>query len=335
MTDVLTERDIHKNMAAPADSLDLGEIDVEEAKERAETRLAQLTRSFGLILHLVSQMYEDQDWRYLTREDGTAYGSLAQVLSEVLKKSPAMARRYVQGARELYLPLSKITVDGVDIDIDSHDVQDLGIEGAHEVVSRVSDRIADVDDPDDQGQIIRDTVAEVRAAREGRFSDPMYDDEDDYATPGDPYTGNDGVARYCGKDVEGDPCFLAPGHSGMCDPDPQSAPLPPEPMSFSGDIILPDEDRPAGLVDEVLDPMEQLIASGADYTQEDARRALPADLQPLVEALVVIARMDAGEFARAIGYENRGIAALLPKASANLVRSRALVETQPWALSRL
>ncbi|BDZ52449.1 hypothetical protein GCM10025867_46900 (plasmid) [Frondihabitans sucicola] len=335
MTDVLTDRDIRQNMAAPADSLDLADIDIEEAKERAENRLAQLTRSFALLLQIVAQMYEDQDWRYLTRPDGTAYGSLAQVLAEELKKSPAMARRYVQGARELYLPLSKITVDGVDIDIDSHDVQDLGIEGSREVVSRVTDRIDGVDDPDDQAAIIRDTVSEVRAAREGRLVDPIFGDEDD-ETPGDLYTGNDGIPRYCGKDVHGDPCFLSPGHKGECDADPDGAPLPPEPMSFTGDIILPDsEQAPAGLVDETVDPVEALIASGADYTDETARAGLPADLVPIVEALVTLSRMDAGEFARAVSFDNRGIAALLPKATGNLIRSRSLIETQPWVLSRM
>lgn len=334
MTDVLTERDIRLNMAAPADSLDLADVDIEEAKERAETRLAQLTRSFALLLQIVAQMYEDQDWRYLTREDGTPYGSLAQVLAEELKKSPAMARRYVQGARELYLPLSKITVDGVDIDIDSHDVQDLGVEGAREVVSRVTDRISDVQDPDDQADIIRDTVSEVRAAREGRFVDPIFSEEDD-ETPGDLYTGNDGIPRYCGKDVHGDPCFLNPGHDGGCDADPEGAPTPPSPMSFTGDIILPDDDQPAAPVDETIDPVEALIASGGDYTDESVRESLPADLRPIVEALVTLARMDAGEFARSVGYENRGIAALLPKATGNLIRVRSLIETQPWVLTRL
>ena len=309
---------------------DMDPTEREEATERAQARQSQLARSFASMMHTVAVMYRDEDWRFLTRDDGSPYANLTQVVQDVTQKSASMARRYVQGARDIYLPLSAIVMDDVRIDVDSKAIQDLGVDGAHEVIERVTERIDGIDNASEQEAILGDTVAEVRQerAKRDRFDDPMDDDvtlDEDVAGHG----WSNG--QFCGLDVEGLPCFLKAGHDGPHDPDGEGD-APPQPMSFSGDIVIPGDDV-GGEVE--LDPTERIMASGADYLAPDARASLPADMRPIVDALALLSTMDATDFANSINYETRGIARLMPGALSNMTRARALVETSSWVIQRI
>lgn len=305
-----------------------------EAEDRAEQRLSQLARSFATMMHVVAVMYRDEDWRFITREDGTHYDNLTQVVQDVTQKSASMARRYVQGARDIYLPLSAIVLDDVRINVDSKAIQDLGVDGAALVVERVAERVSGIDDKFEQETILGDTVAEVRAerAQRQRFDDPHDEDHDDVTLDEDVAANGWSNGQFCGLDVDGLPCFLKKGHSGDHDPDGEGD-GPPQPMSFAGDIVIPD-DGPAPSVDTDMDPTERILASGADYLAAEAREALPADLRPIVEALAILSTLDATQFASSISYETRGVAKLIPGALTNLTRSRALVETSTWLMQR-
>lgn len=316
---------------------ELTEADLIARRAQAEERLETLSRGFAQTMSVVAMMHRDEDWRYLTREDGTPYKSLAQVVAVVTKRSPAMARRYVQGARDLYLPLTSIVVDGTSIDIDSRAVQELGQDGAATVVERVTARIQDVDDAGAQSEIIRGTVDEVReeraahaAAAKGPWVDPFSSDDGDQEGEWNPRS--DGPS-YCGKDAEGDPCFLTRGHEGMCDPYPESEP--PQPVSFDGQIVIPNDDPVPDVpgVEEVT--VESLIQSGADYRDEAALAELPRDLRPVVEALITLTEVDPLAFAKLLSWETRGVGRLFPPAASTLVRLRSYFETQPFLVSRL
>lgn len=331
---VTTTSDSSSFLAPLSEPSGLDDLDFDEALERAEARFSTLTRSFANLMEVVALMHRDEDWRYLKKEDGGEYASLAEVIAVALRKSPSMARRYVQGARDLYLPLSAIVIDGTEISVDSSDVAGLGVDGAREVVERVAERVNGTDDPYEQSQIISDTVDEVRAEREKRSSSAASDNDNDDDDPNFDYGGNeDRSTVYCGLETDDGQCFKWEGHAGECDSDPDEAGSPPTPLSFSGAIDVADD---AGLPsDDGLDPADRIVASGADYSDADTRATLPADLIALVEAIALVAGMDATSFARSVNYETRGIARLLPRATANLTRTRALVETQPWLLSRI
>ena len=112
-------------------------VTAEEATTRARARLAKITTSFAEVLTVVADMYRDEDWRYLTRDDGTPYSNLAEVLMDALHVSSAMAYRHIQGARDFFLPLSAITVEGTVILITSGDIKALGKSGLAGVVEEL------------------------------------------------------------------------------------------------------------------------------------------------------------------------------------------------------
>src|SRR5699024_11174744 len=117
-------------------------------QERAQARFERLSTAFSTTLAIVAEMYRDEDWRYLRKDDGSPYKSLVEVCQVAMGKSAAMARRYVQGARDFYLPLSAVMVDGTRLEITSGDVARLGAAGLDQVVSEAGERLEGVSDAD-------------------------------------------------------------------------------------------------------------------------------------------------------------------------------------------
>lgn len=307
---------------APADAPTA--VDRSHRAEQARVRFTRLNQSFADLMELISEMYQQEDWKYLTREDGSEYRSLAEVVAESLSISSAMARRYVQGVKALYLPLSGVAIEGTVISIESSDVRDLGMAGAKEVLDLAEERLEGVDDPEEAGQIIKDTIKEVR-----QKPDPNSSEKDESGS----FYDDDGVVfdedvmagkSACGILDEGgvDPCYLTVGHNGRCSWDEPDDELGPP-------VALP------VTMNEIDDPISTIIASGKNYLDADERQLLPEQLREVVDALAVIAAVDPARFALLVKFETRGVAQLLPVVSQNAVRMQAIIESQPWLLSRL
>jgi hypothetical protein len=133
--------------------------------ERAGERVARLRAAFADAVEVIALMYRDEDWRHLTRPDGGAYRSMAELVADELGVASAMARRYVQAARDFYLPLAAVAVDGTPIAITSADVRELGTAGLADAVDRAQPALAQTIDPDVSSTIIADALAAVRAER--------------------------------------------------------------------------------------------------------------------------------------------------------------------------
>lgn len=284
--------------------LDLSPILPSDPHERAELRLKRLTTSFSVTLATVADMYRDEDWRYLTREDGSEYASLAEVMADVLPMSRSMARRYVQGARDFFLPLSEMTVDGTVIQITAGDVAELGVDGAGEVVDRARDRLDGVEDPEEAGDIIEETIREAREERRGERmngSGGYEEDEEDpwEDSPGLPFETNSGDG-----DSDG----------------------PPEPE---------DDEPPTGTRTPLEDPIVKVLDGAQTYGTEASRESLPADLREIVAAMVLLSKVDASEMAKVVNEESRGVLSHAESAMRTLARLRTSVTTQPWFLRLL
>lgn len=299
------------------------EIAEAERIELAQSRFQALTNSFASLMGIIAQMHQEEDWRYLTKEDGSGYSSLAEVVADALNLSAAMARRYVQGAKHLYIPLSAVAIEGTEILIDSTTVRDLGIAGAGEVVQLASERLEGIEDPEEAAEVIQETLKEVRQKPDPNASvkdesGSFYDDDgvffDQEVMAGTPA---------CGQIINGEVCYFPLGHTSPCSP-------------LEGqDDEIPVSPTMAISLSDVDDPISNIIGSGRDYMDAAERENLPAELRPIVDALAVLASANPSNVAMMVQYETRGIARLLPIASQNTARMLSTIEAQPWLLSRL
>lgn len=281
-----------------------------DPKERAEHRLRRLATSFAEVLGTIAQMHQDEDWKYVTREDGSPYTSLADLLREHMGVSVAMARRYIQGARDIYLPLQQLVVQGTPIQITAGDVAALGRPGAEEVVSTVAERLTGDETPDEAGQVITDSVGEVKERREQQRRD-----ERDSMSAGSDDDDND-----FGFEV---PSADGPSISGV--------------DAFS-DLSEGDETpaapQPAAAL-SVNEELARVMEGATEYTSPEALETLPERLQDIVQALHVLASMDAQEAAGLVSYETRGAILPIDHAQVNMHKFRSRVETSAWFLSRM
>lgn len=293
----------------------------EDPHERAQVRLERLRSSFASSLAIVAEMYRDEDWKYLVREDGTEYNSLAEVFSDVMQVSISMARRYVQGATKFYLPLSEVTVEGTRIEITSGTVASLGDEGMADAVADATSRLAGVDDPDEASAIIGDAVNKAREKKTPASSDgDGWDDdfeEGDFEGFDPPGRGYDGPAP-AGGGGGGD-------FSGLPDDDDEDwadgDDEPPTPAS-GGKVVLED-------------PVARVLDGADDYSDPAKLGTLEEPLRSVTAALTTLAEISPEEVAKIVTYDTRGVLVPVTKALTNTTRLRALVETQAWYLSRL
>lgn len=281
-----------------------------DPSQRAKMRLERLTASYGIMLATIAEMHQDEDWRYLTKDNGATYGSLGELLRDSMGVSQSMARRYIQGARDLYIPLSGLSVDGTVIEITSHDVAELGVDGAAEVVEKSQDRLDGVTDPDEAGGVIRDTIDETKSERSSarapssRDDDP-WDDGDDDDSPA-PSRGDGGYVETALEESDAEVTYPSP-----------------------------DGESSSGAGESSSDPMEKMMEGATTYETEAARRSLPADIRALIEAVVAVAEVDPYEVARMVSFETRGVLPHIDTAVRNLAIVQTATTTQPWFLANL
>lgn len=290
-------------------------------EERARTRFERLSTAFSTTLLIVGQMYQDEDWKYLTREDGTPYKSLVEVCQDAMGKSAAMARRYVQGAREFYLPLSEVMVEGTRLEITSGDVATLGSEGLRAVVDGAREKLEGVEDPEEATDIINSSLAEARTQRDASSQRPG---------DGEAYVEDDGDAGWGdeGREYHEAPPSdaLGPVYTGVEDDD---DPAPAAPVQTN-----PQQDT-SGAFGGGDDLIGHLIAGAPRFDDEEKRKQLPTPVREVVDAMRVLAGADVASIASALTYENRGVILHADEAQRALVRIRAVAETQPWVVARL
>lgn len=280
-----------------------------EARARAEERLGKLQRSFSEVIITVAEMHRDKDWMFLSREDGTPYTSLAALLADALNVSSSMARRYVQGARDVYLPLEQITVDGTVIPITSGDIASLGAAGIADVISTAGERLAGVTDPDESSEIIADSIADAKARRSG---------------PADPAEGWD------------DPSEFADGDGGYA---PEKLGHVPPPQFGGGDEDFQDamDDLPplTNKIDPLRDPYEAILDGAERFATPAAAERLPEQLREMNTSLRALLALDPVEVAAMIGPDERGLVSVLNETVGALRRIQTGVESSGWFLERM
>lgn len=297
----------------------------EDPVARAQERLSRLRSTFAASIAIVAQMHQDRDWEHLTREDGSAYTSLAEVMVDVFNVSASMARRYVQGARDFYVPLSELTVDGTRIEITSGDVAKLGQSGIAEVVDTARERLEGVEDPEEASRIISDSVAETKGRAEGAGAEggADFDGYDPEPAPARPERGQD-----YGADMMGD----LPDDDGSLDTGPAADAYGPVYTGLEEDE---DDASGSGVTGSGSDAVERILAGASSFAGEEDRTALPPRLREVAHALHVLAGMDPVEVGELIDYDTRGV--LLPAGDAltAVKRLRSTVETAPWFIARM
>lgn len=295
----------------------------EDPAERARVRLARLRTTFAASLAIVAEMHQDRDWEHLTREDGSPYNSLAEVMVDVFNVSISMARRYVQGARDFYLPLSELTVEGTRIEITSGDVATLGQKGITDAVDSARDRLDGVDDPDEASKIIADSLAD---AKERKNAPTDFEARDSDFDGYDPMTSSGGGER---ERHEGDLTDDLPDDDGDFSTDPHGDAYGPVYTGLEED----DDDSPTPM--SGTDAVEKILAGARAFESEEDQRALNPSLREVVRALQTLASIDPVEVGEMIDYENRGVLLPVDGALTSVKRLRATVESSPWFISRM
>lgn len=314
---VLIPKDPYFDADAPVSQLVADEEEFDSPEERAQTRFSRLSTAFSATLVIVAQMYRDEDWRYLRKDDGSGYRSIVEVCQVAMGKSAAMARRYVQGARDFYLPLSAVMVQGTRLEITSADVATLGTDGIRGVVEDASERLRDVDDPDEATEVVKDSLENARAERDrGRQA---ADDEGD--------GWDDALSREYNEDPDSDasgPVYTYGVDDEADDDLSVTTPAPPAPVGSGGHF--PAED------DDLISP---LLSGAPLFDDEDSLKDLPTPVRRVVEAMLILQDADVTQIARALDYDNRGIIVHSDAAQKSLARIRSVAETQPWVMKQL
>lgn len=310
----------------------LAEVDFGEEptdpEERAKHRLRRLIRSFADALGTIAQMVQDEDWQYIKRDDGSAHTSLAEMLRDHMGLSVAMANRYVQGARDLYLPLQELVVQGTPIQITAGDVAKLGRSGSQEVVEAVRERLTGDEGPDESAQVVNESISQVKeqraqsreAAREDSAADREWE-SGEYEMAG--FSVADPSDRR-GATVSGEDAFA--DFEGDDDPVVTSA------------SSREDDPLPAGRVDDDVtaeDAVAAMMAGAQTYESPEAVESLPEGLREVVSAMRVLATMDPVEVAALVDFDKRGSLMLVDDAQMRMHQMRNRVETSPWFMEML
>ena len=314
--------------------------------ERAHERLSRLKRSFAGTMAITAEMYRDEDWKYLTRENGLPYMSLAEVLMDVMNVTISMARRYVQGARDFYLPLSEVVIDGASIEITSGQVASLGAAGIEDAVSTAKERLEGVEDPEEAEAVIRDAVAEAQARKAAADAEGDWEDSDEPAPKKkvraeDPVPGSGATTSAEDADWEsdgGDEEDLSKAHvnpnagewqsegadwNGGRTPDVEGSWDEGDDWEGDGGDSIPE------------DPIQQVLEGADRYTTPEALATLEEPLRSVAAALLTLNEMDPDEIARMVQYDTRGVLLLVDDAQKNTTRFRTMTETQAWMFSHL
>lgn len=294
--------------------------------ERASARREDLRRSFAESLLTVAKMYRDEDWRYLTKDDGSRYSGLTEMLAEDLHLSVAMARRYVQGARDFTLPLMEMVVDGTRIEVTSGDVATLGSDGLHQAVETARTNLARVTDPEQASGIIDEALQEARDAKADRNTSATLGQERRSTTEAEDADWDNAADVGSGIDLtQGGPVAVDPfaDPSDLEDFDPRAgAPTAPP--------------AAASRFEEMTDPIAMVLADGTVYDTPAALAEIEdEELRQVAAAIALLASIDPSALAKQVDFNTRGILLPVSDAVENVEVFRSTAETQPWLLHRL
>lgn len=279
----------------------------EDPAQRAQVRLDRLKASFAASLAIVAEMYRDEDWKHLSRDDGSPYASLADLLTDVMGKSTSMARRYVQGARDFWLPLSELTVEGTRIEITSGDVAILGKDGIADAVEVASAQLDGVDDPEVASQVISDAVETAKDAKSTPRDLPVNDTEEWATADGD--------------QADDDQDEWAEDNGDWADD--------------TWDGLLPDNVSTAESdADQGADEGHDIMERAVPYNSDDTLETLPDDVRDVARALNLLAHIDPKVVADAITYDTRGVLLPVRDATKKVSMMQMMVETSPWYTAR-
>lgn len=299
-------------------------------KERAEYHDAQVKDGIQKTFKNVAEIYRNEEWRSLTRDDGTPLESMLDYCQDRFTVGLAMARRWVQGARDLYLPLQDVVVEGTTIKITTADIAELGSEGITEVVDTVTTESKDIDDPDETSKIVDSAIADAKRGKEERKRGTEeretageWDSDDGrefYDAPASDASGP--IGTYLEEDDDGTGSWTADI--------PETAPR----ADFDDTVgAYESPDITSGTAS--ADILAPLLSDAPLYDTDKAQAELPTELRAVVSAMVTLEQADIAKIAKTLTYAHRGIIVHSDAAHKALMRIRSMAETQPWVMKHL
>lgn len=299
-----------------------------EGLDTAEERFAFLVSTFSASLAVIARMQENRDWETLTKDDGTHYKNLADLVKSALQISDSYARRLVQTARDFYAPLEAITVEGTLINITSSEAVALGSEGMGEVVEGATEKLEGEDDPERQSDIINEVKDSVIGERKrAKDIDDDFDDfddlDDDLEFTGGDYAESGGGRSNQGKNQDD-------GDFGDYDEDYDT-----ESQDRPKQNSKPKATQGTQEGADYLSPVKSILEGGQEYKDEESIATLPEGLQEFVRAVRYLADLDAEKLAQTVTEDRRGVIYEVDKARSKLLLLSSSVEMSPWVLEKL
>lgn len=309
-----------------------------DPQERASARLSRLKTTFASTLAIIAAMYQDRDWEHLTKDDGSPYASMAEVLSDALDVSLSMARRYVQGARDFYVPLSQVVIDGTRIEITSGEVASLGKDGLADAVDHAREQLDGVEDPDEASEIVDESVKWAKERKEGQKAAAAGGGEDaepagDWGGYGEDPAKPGAGAHTASADGVG---FAEDDEADLIDDLPGAGTA-----GAAGAFVDDEDDTDTDTEDEdeaggpIQDPISAVLDGAATYDTDEDREQLPDQLREVYAAMQTLATMDPDAVSALVDYETRGFMIPLNEAIDRAARTRSLIETSPWLMSKM
>ncbi len=139
--------------------------EVETPQERALRRVTLLRSAFQSVFETLTDIYRDEDWRYLRNRQGLHYSDFGHFVRDQLGGSASNARRYRQGVEMLVAPLQELAGPDTRVPVTPHDVAQLGQGGARQVVSDAAGRLGGVSGAAERTTVLRELIDSAIASR--------------------------------------------------------------------------------------------------------------------------------------------------------------------------
>jgi len=140
----------------------VGEVgELETRQERAVRRTDALRTAFQTVFETLSEIFRDEDWRYVNDANDRPYSGFTAFVSDQLGCASSNARRYQQGIVGLILPLQELVSPGARIPVTSADVARLGVAGARVVIEEAQDILQGITDVEEQTAALRELIDSV------------------------------------------------------------------------------------------------------------------------------------------------------------------------------
>lgn len=334
------------------------EPECESREERARVLDQAVIVGGAIVLSSLAKIYQNEYWKDLKDENGEQlYTSMSAYLQVTLKKSASASRRILQGLKDFYIPVSKLTVGNVEINIQSQQTAILGSEGLQDTVSEISEKFesVDLDDEDaeeEQQRIIEESLAgaverkEARKAQEKSSKSTASSDGWDDGWNGRNFEDGPApdalgpITTMVGDDELGDIIVPVPVVKSSTPSEEEDVEYPDgvEPAEFTadkdadysgsgkGDIRL-EPIMNGGISDDV----KRVISDVSLYADDDERLfSLPTPTRKLVRSTLAISAIDAEEVAKLVNYQDRAVLAHIIEGQKHLAKMRSLIESSEW-----